>query len=211
MKPLPRLLTILLLASLASLPAAEPTTPRLAPDTTFSQIAQPSGFTPEMPKLSDVCMRLFRLDQKGLTAERMLVAGSDFHITRGVWSYIEDESFIQSVRAKGWEFQGSLCMTLTDPALALRDREGKPIGTNGQSDKPPFRAGLTLYSALLGAQLTGLLGMTDTGLNEAPHASHRHRAGADGDFGHGRARRRGQKHLQPHRHQRRTSHCLTLA
>jgi hypothetical protein len=70
----------------------------------------------------------------------MLAAGSDFHITRGVWSYIEDESFIKSVRAKGWEFQGSLCMTLTDPALALCDHEGKPIGTNGQSDKPPFRA-----------------------------------------------------------------------
>jgi hypothetical protein len=42
-------------------------------------------------------MRLFRLDQKGLTAEQMLAAGSDFHITRGVWSYIEDESFIKSV------------------------------------------------------------------------------------------------------------------
>jgi hypothetical protein len=69
----------------------------VAPDATFSQIAQPSGFTPEMPKLSDVCMRLFRLDAKGISAERMLAAGSDFHITRGVWSYIEDESFIKSV------------------------------------------------------------------------------------------------------------------
>ena len=97
MRHLPRLLTALLLSSLASLHAAEPTTPRVALDATFSQIAQPSGFTPEMPKLSDVCMRLFRLDQKGLTAEQMLAAGSDFHITRGVWSYIEDESFIKSV------------------------------------------------------------------------------------------------------------------
>jgi hypothetical protein len=77
------LLTALLLVPLASLPAAESVTPHVAPDATFSQIAQPSGFTPEMPKLSDVCMRLFRLDQKGLTAERMLAAGSDFHITRG--------------------------------------------------------------------------------------------------------------------------------
>jgi hypothetical protein len=91
------LLTALLLAPLAALLAAESTTPCVAPDATFSQIAQPSGFTPEMPKLSDVCMRLFRLDQKGLTAEQMLAAGSDFHITRGVWSYIEDESFIKSV------------------------------------------------------------------------------------------------------------------
>ena len=133
-------LSALLLAPLTLLPAAEPTISRVAPDATFSQIAQPSGFPPEMPKLSDVCMRLFRLDQKGLPAERILAAGSDFHITRGVWSYIEDESFIKSVRAKGWEFQGSLGMTLLDPALALRDRENKPIGTNGQSDKAPFRA-----------------------------------------------------------------------
>jgi hypothetical protein len=140
MKPTLKLLISLLLAPLAALHAAEPSMPRVASDATFSQIAQPSGFTPEMPKLSDVCMRLFRLDAKGISAERMLAAGSDFHITRGVWSYIEDESFIKSVRAKGWEFQGSLCMTLTDPALALRDRENKPIGTNGQSDKPPFRA-----------------------------------------------------------------------
>jgi hypothetical protein len=74
-------------------------------------------------------MRLFRLDQKGVPAERMLAAGSEFHITRGVWSYIEDKSFIEQVRAKGWEFQGSLCMTLVDPALALRDREENPIST----------------------------------------------------------------------------------
>ncbi len=109
------LLTTLLLVPLAALPAAESATPRVAPDATFSQIAQPSGFTPEMPKLSDVCMRLFALNQKGVPAERMLAAGNDFHITRGVWSYIECESFIKSVRAKGWEFQGSVCMTLTDP------------------------------------------------------------------------------------------------
>ena len=141
MKPTLTLLTALLLAPLAALHAAEPDQlSTIAPDATFSQIAQPSGFTPEMPKLSDVCMRLFRLDQKGVSAERMLAAGSDFHITRGVWSYIEDESFIKSVRAQGWEFQGSLCMTLLDPALALRDREDRPIGTNGQSDKAPFRA-----------------------------------------------------------------------
>jgi hypothetical protein len=140
MKPFRPLLTALLLEPPAALHAAEPATPRVAPDATFCQIAQPSRFTPEMPKLSDVWMRLFRLDQKGAPAERMLAAGSDFHITRGVWSYIEDESFIKSVRGKGWEFQGSLGMTLTDPALALRDRENKPIGTNGQSDKPPFRA-----------------------------------------------------------------------
>jgi hypothetical protein len=57
-----------------------------------------------------------------------------------VWSYIEDEAFIKSVRAKGWEFQGSLNMRLTDPALALRDRKGKPIGTIGPSDQPPYRA-----------------------------------------------------------------------
>jgi hypothetical protein len=31
-------------------------------------------------------------------------------------------------------------MGLTDPALALRDRKGKPIGTIGPSDQPPFRA-----------------------------------------------------------------------
>ena len=139
MKLTPTLLTALLLAPLAALQAAEPAIQAVPRDATFSQIAQPSGFAPEMPKLSDVCMRLFRLDQKGVTAERMLSAGEEFHITRGVWSYIEDKSFIEKVRAKGWEFQGSLCMRLTDPALALRDREGKPIGTNGQSDQPPFR------------------------------------------------------------------------
>jgi hypothetical protein len=140
MKPSLPLLAALMLAPRAALQSAEPVISRVAPDAAFSQIATPSGFTPEMPKLSDVCMRLFRLDQKVVTAERMLAAGSDFHITRGVWSYIEDESFIKSVRAKGWEFQGSLGMRLVDPALALRDREGRPIGTNGQSDKPPFRA-----------------------------------------------------------------------
>ncbi len=133
------LLTVLLLGPMTALHAAESTMPRVPPDATFSQIAQPTGFPPEMPKLSDVCMRLFRLDQKAASAERMLTAGSEFHITRGVWSYIEEESFIKSVRAKGWEFQGSLCMTLLDPALALRDREDKPIGTNGQGDKSPFR------------------------------------------------------------------------
>ena len=84
MRHLPRLLTALLLSSLASLHAAKPTTPRVALDATFSQIAQPSGFAPEMPKLSDVCMRLFRLNQKGVSPERMLDAGSEFHITRGV-------------------------------------------------------------------------------------------------------------------------------
>jgi len=140
MKPSLTLLALLLLVPLAAVRSAEPVISRVAPDATFSQIATPSGFAPEMPKLSDVCMRLFRLDQPGVPAERMLAAGSDFHITRGVWSYIEDESFIKSVRAKGWEFQGSLGMRLVDPALALRDREGRPIGTNGQSDKPPFRA-----------------------------------------------------------------------
>ena len=120
-------LTALLLAPLAALQPAESTMSRVASDATFSQIAQPSGFTPEMPKLSDVCMRLFRLDQPGVSPERILAAGSDFHITRGVWSYIEDKSFIERVRAKGWEFHGSLCMKITDPALALRDREGNPI------------------------------------------------------------------------------------
>ena len=140
MKPSLKLTIALLLAPLAALQAAEPAVSSLTTDATFSQIAQPSGFPPEMPKLSDVCMRLFALNQPGVSAERILAAGSDFHITRGVWSYIEDESFIRSVRAKGWEFQGSLGMTLRDPALALRDREGKPIGTNGLSDKAPFRA-----------------------------------------------------------------------
>ena len=94
-------LTALLLALLAAVQAAEPTMLRVGPDATFSQIAQPSGFPPEMPGLSDVCMRLFRLDQPGVSPERILAAGSDFHITRGVWSYIEDKSFIQQVRAKG--------------------------------------------------------------------------------------------------------------
>jgi hypothetical protein len=134
------LLTALLLAAVAPLQAQEPALNAITRHATFAQIARPSGFAPEMPKLSDVCMRLFRMDQKGVQAERMLAAGSEFHITRGVWSYIEDESFIKSVRAKGWEFQGSLGMILLDPALALRDREGKPIGTNGQTDKAPFRA-----------------------------------------------------------------------
>ena len=133
------LLCALLLAPLTVLPADASTLSPIPPDATFSQIAQPSGFAPEMPKLSDVCMRLFRLDQKSIPPERMLDAGSEFHITRAVWSYIEDKSFIEKVRAKGWEFQGSLCMTLVDPKLALQDREGKPIGTNGQSDHPPFR------------------------------------------------------------------------
>ena len=127
MKPTLNLLTALLLAPLAALQPAESTMSRVDPDATFSQIAQPSGFTPEMPKLSDVCMRLFRLDQPGVSPERILATGSDFHITRGVWSYIEDKSFIERVRAKGWEFHGSLCMKITDPALALRDREGNPI------------------------------------------------------------------------------------
>ncbi len=135
-----KLIIAMVLAPLAVLHARESADSFVALDATFSQIAQPSGFTPEMPKLSDVCLRLFRLDAKGLTAAQMLAAGSDFHITRGVWSYIEDESFIKSVQAKGWEFQGSLGMTLVDPALALRDRDNRPIGTNGQSDKPPFRA-----------------------------------------------------------------------
>lgn len=139
MRPTLPLLAALLLAWPDSLHAAEPTVQAISPDPTFSQIAQPSGFSPEMPKLSEVCMRLFRLDQKGASPERMLAAGSEFHITRGVWSYIEDEAFIKQVRANGWEFQGSLCMTLTDPALALRDRKGKPIGTIGKSDQPPFR------------------------------------------------------------------------
>ena len=140
MRPTFPLLAALLLAPLGALHAVEPAPQAISPDATFSQVAQPSGFPPEMPKLSEVCMRFFRLDQKGVTAERMLAAGEEFHITRGVWSYIEDEAFIKSVRAKGWEFQGSLCMRLTEPALALLDREGKPIGTIGQSDKPPFRA-----------------------------------------------------------------------
>ena len=77
MKPTLTLLTALLLAPLAALHAADAPVPTpdvtpIAPDATFSQIAQPSGFTPEMPKLSDVCMRLFTLDQKGVSAERML-------------------------------------------------------------------------------------------------------------------------------------------
>jgi hypothetical protein len=134
------LLTALLLAPLAAQAADALTLSPVPPDATFSQIAQPSDFSPEMPKLSEVCMRLFRLDQKGVSPERMLAAGEEFHITRGVWSYIEDEAFIKSVRAKGWEFQGSLNMRLTDPALALRDRNGKPIGTIGPSDQPPYRA-----------------------------------------------------------------------
>jgi hypothetical protein len=134
------LLAALLLAPLAAQAADALTLSPVPPDATFSQIAQPSGFSPEMPKLSEVCMRLFRLDQKGVSPERMLAAGEEFHITRGVWSYIEDEAFIKQVRAKGWEFQGSLNMGLTDPALALRDRKGKPIGTIGPSDQPPFRA-----------------------------------------------------------------------
>lgn len=54
MKPTFPLLVTLLLAPLAVLRAAEPTTPRAAPDATFSRIAQPSGFPPEMPRLSDV-------------------------------------------------------------------------------------------------------------------------------------------------------------
>jgi hypothetical protein len=140
MRPTLPLLTALLLAPLTAQAADVSTLSPVLLDATFSQIAQPSGFSPEMPKLSEVCMRLFRLDQKGVSPERMLAAGEEFHITRGVWSYIEDEAFIKSVRAKGWEFQGSLNMRLTDPALALRDRNGKPIGTIGPSDQPPYRA-----------------------------------------------------------------------
>ncbi|MFM8825469.1 MAG: hypothetical protein ACKOFT_00135, partial [Actinomycetota bacterium] len=106
------LLAALLLAPLAAPHpaghAAEPVVSPVAADATFSQIAEACGFPPTMPKLSDVCMRLFRLDPNGVPADRMLAAGSDFHITRGVWSYIDDESFIKSVRAKGWDFQGSL-------------------------------------------------------------------------------------------------------
>ena len=153
------LIATLLLAPLATLHAAEPVASTIGPDATFSQIAQPSGFTPEMPKLSDVCMRLFSIDRPDVPPERILDAGSDFHITRGVWSYIEDKSFIERVRAKGWEFQGSLCMTITDSALALRDREGNPIRANVLRDgkrkllrdssgnvlddgKSPFRADL---------------------------------------------------------------------
>jgi hypothetical protein len=80
-------ITIALLpAPLAALQSAESAASSIAPDATFSQIAQPSGFTPEMPKLNDVCMRLFRLDQKGASPERILTAGGEFHITRGVWS-----------------------------------------------------------------------------------------------------------------------------
>ena len=82
MRHLPRLLTALLLSSLASLHAAEPTTPRVALDATFSQIAQPSGFTPEMPKLSDVCMRLFRLDAKGIAAERIIMVNTGVDLSR---------------------------------------------------------------------------------------------------------------------------------
>ena len=95
MNPTPTLLATLLLAPLAAQAADALTLSPVPPDATFSQIAQPSGFAPEMPKLSDVCMRLFRLDQKGFPPERMLDAGSEFHITRGVWSYIEDKSFIE--------------------------------------------------------------------------------------------------------------------
>jgi len=124
----------LLLAPLAALQSAEPAASSIAPDATFSQIAQPSGFTPEMPKLSDVCMRLFRLDQKDASPERILTAGGEFHITRGVWSYIEDKAFIESVRAKGWEFQATLNLSPKDPALALHDREGNPIRCNVARD-----------------------------------------------------------------------------
>jgi hypothetical protein len=77
------LLTALLLAPLAAQAADALTLSPVPPDATFSQIAQPSGFSPEMPKLSEVCMRLFRLDQKGVSPERMLAAGEEFHITRG--------------------------------------------------------------------------------------------------------------------------------
>ena len=108
----------------------------------FCEMAQPAGFSPEMPKLSDVCMRLFRLDQPGVSPERILSAGSDFHITRGVWSYIEDKDFIDRVRAKGWVFQGCLNFGLYDPSLALLDREGNPIRT-GPGAWNPYRADIS--------------------------------------------------------------------
>ena len=159
MKSTLTLFLALLLTPQSALHTTEPGVTLVAPDATFSQIAQPSGFTPEMPKLSDVCMRLFRLDSNGVSAERMLAAGDDFHITRGVWSYIEDKDFIEKVRAKGWEFQASLNLAPGDPTLALHDREGKPIRGNVLRDsklkllrdssgnvvddgKSPFRADL---------------------------------------------------------------------
>lgn len=129
------LLAALLLAPRASLHAAEPSPPGIGPGVKFCEIAQPSGFPPQGPRLSDVCMRFFRLGQPGMTADRMIEAGHDFHITRCVWSYIEDEEFIRLVKSQGWDFQATLNLIVTDPALALRDRDGIPIRCNVLRDR----------------------------------------------------------------------------
>ena len=92
----------------------------------FWQTAQPVRFSAESPRLSDVCMRLFAV-HGDITAERIIATGKAYHITRGVWSYINDKDFIGKAKALGWQFQGTLSGNTPNPDHALLDRDGQPL------------------------------------------------------------------------------------
>jgi hypothetical protein len=68
-------------------------------------------------------MRLFSSAKK----EETLAAGSSYHITRGIWSYINNPVFITRVKSLGWRFQGTLNGCTTNPDFALPDRDGRPL------------------------------------------------------------------------------------
>jgi len=80
------------------------------------------------PRCSDVGMRLFRLQAKGVrTADNLIAAGKGFHITRAEWSYITDKAFIARCRRLGWHFQGTMNAITHNADHAIKDANGKPV------------------------------------------------------------------------------------
>lgn len=80
------------------------------------------------PRRSDVGMRLFTLQNKGIrTADGLIAAGKSFHITRAEWSYIMDKAFIERCHKLGWHFQGTMNAITHDADHAIKDRHGKPV------------------------------------------------------------------------------------
>jgi hypothetical protein len=73
-------------------------------------------------------MRLFYVRNE-ITKERIIAAGKDYHITWGVWSYINDKDFIAQIKSLGWQYQGTLNGGTLKPEYALLGRGGQRLGT----------------------------------------------------------------------------------
>jgi len=113
---------------LSSVLLASPASARSGRESLLCETVKPPKRPRGAPRRSDVGMRLFILQPKGIrTADNLIAAGKSFHITRAEWSYIMDGPFIERCRKLGWHFQGTMNAITHNADHAIKDKSGKPV------------------------------------------------------------------------------------